>query len=44
MWLWTAVTHLVTVFLVLSILTRSRIGVQTLRGTTFAGIVVGSDC
>ncbi len=40
MWLWTAVTPLVTVFLVLA--TRGRAGAQTLRGTTFAGII-GSD-
>jgi len=40
MWLWTAVTPLVTVFLILT--TRGRTGAQTLRGATFAGIV-GSD-
>ena len=40
MWLWTAVTPLVTVFLVLA--TRGRTGAQTLLGATFAGIV-GSD-
>ncbi len=40
MWLWTAVTPLVTVFLVLA--TRGRTGAQALQGTTFAGIV-GSD-
>ncbi len=40
MWLWTAVTPLVTVFLVLA--TRGRAGARTLRGATFAG-VVGSD-
>jgi len=40
MWLWTAVTPLVTVFLVLA--TRGRAGAQTLLGATFAG-VVGSD-
>jgi len=40
MWLWTAVTPLVTVFMVLA--TRGRLGVQTLLGATFAGIV-GSD-
>ena len=39
-WLWTAVTPLVTVFLVLA--TRGKAGAQTLLGTTFAGIV-GSD-
>jgi transposase len=40
MWLWTAVTPLVTVFMVLA--TRGRLGAQTLLGATFAGIV-GSD-
>ena len=40
MWLWTAVTPLVTVFALLA--TRGRIGAQTLLGATFAGIV-GSD-
>jgi len=40
MGLWTAVTPLVTVSLVLA--TRGRTGAQTLRGATFAGIV-GSD-
>ncbi len=40
MWLWTAVTPLVTVFLVLA--TRGRLGAQTLLGASFAGIV-GSD-
>ncbi len=39
-WLWTAVTPLVTVFMVLA--TRGRLGAQTLLGATFAGIV-GSD-
>lgn len=39
-WLWTAVTPLVTVFLVLA--TRGRTGAQALLGATFAGIV-GSD-
>jgi len=39
-WLWTAVTPLVTVFMVLA--TRGRLGAQTRRGATFAGIV-GSD-
>jgi len=40
MWLWTAVTPLVTLFLVLA--TRGRAGAQALLGATFAGIV-GSD-
>jgi len=40
MWLWTAVTPLVTVFLVLA--TRGRTGAHALLGATFAGIV-GSD-
>jgi len=40
MWLWTAVTPLVTVFLVLA--TRGRLGAQALLGAQFAGIV-GSD-
>ncbi|HLB76291.1 MAG: hypothetical protein AUG75_19885 [Cyanobacteria bacterium 13_1_20CM_4_61_6] len=40
MWLWTAVTPLVSVFLVLA--TRGKAGAQTLLGATFAGIV-GSD-
>ncbi len=39
-WLWTAVTPLVSVFLLLA--TRGRAGAQTLLGATFAGIV-GSD-
>ncbi len=39
-WLWTAVTPLVSVFLVLA--TRGKAGAQTLLGATFAGIV-GSD-
>ncbi len=39
-WLWTAVTPLVSVFVLLA--TRGRIGAQTLLGATFAGIV-GSD-
>src|SRR5438445_4267689 len=37
MWLWTAVTPLVSVFLVLA--TRGKAGAQTLLGATFAGIV-----
>jgi len=40
MWLWTAVTPLVSVFLVLA--TRGKAGAQTLLGATFGGIV-GSD-
>jgi len=39
-WLWTAVTPLVSVFLVLA--TRGKVGAQTLLGATFAGRV-GSD-
>jgi transposase len=39
-WLWTAVTPLVSVFLVLA--TRGKAGAQTLLGASFAGIV-GSD-
>ncbi|MGI8448530.1 MAG: IS66 family transposase [Streptosporangiaceae bacterium] len=39
-WLWTAVTPLVSVFVLLA--TRGRAGAQTLLGATFAGIV-GSD-
>ncbi len=39
-WLWTAVTPLVTVFVVLA--TRGKVGAQTLLGATFGGIV-GSD-
>jgi len=39
-WLWTAVTPLVSVFMLLT--TRGRAGAQTLLGATFAGIV-GSD-
>ncbi len=39
-WLWTAVTPLVSVFVLLT--TRGRAGAQTLLGTTFGGIV-GSD-
>ena len=39
-WLWTAVTPLVSVFVLLT--TRGRAGAQTLLGATFAGIV-GSD-
>jgi len=40
MWLWTAVTPLVSVFVLLA--TRGRTGAQALLGATFAGIV-GSD-
>jgi transposase len=39
-WLWTAVTPLVSVFLVLA--TRGKAGAQTLLGATYGGIV-GSD-
>jgi len=39
-WLWTAVTPLMRVFMLLA--TRGRTGAQTLLGATFAGIV-GSD-
>jgi transposase len=40
MWLWTAVTPLVSVFVLLA--TRGRAGAQALLGATFAGLV-GSD-